>query len=474
MEIEASWVYLVSEWLIRLSMLVYVPQRRPPAAARTWLLLIFLFPWPGLLLYLVIGKVYLPRRRREWIEEISGRVRQAVSELPTRVCPRQDGLPPQLRAAAALGENLTAFPLQSGNRVEVLTGYEESIDRLVADIRSAREHVHLLTYIYGADEIGGRVSAALEEAAARGVTCRLVLDAYGSKGGLGRFGSRWRRAGIEVTASLPVGLRRRNRARIDLRNHRKVVVIDGRIGHIGSQNIVSPDFVPGHPNQELVARIEGPAVAQMQAVFLCDRFIERSDAIFHPSLFPEVPADGPAAVQVIPAGPGYRFRNLETLVVSLVHGARHRVGIVTPYFVPSEPLLDALRTAVLRGVSVHLLVSAESNQRFTILAQRSYFEELLEAGVRIHWHRPRFLHAKLLTIDDSVAMFGSANMDIRSFALNAEVGVLVDGPGTGGAFRAAEEQWLADSSELTLAEWRRRPWRARVAQNIARLADSLL
>ena len=233
-------------------------------------------------------------------------------------------------------------------------------------------------------------------------------------------------------------------------------------------------FVPGHPNEELVARVTGPVVAQIQAVLLADRFIETGATFDFAPLFPELPATGGSAAQLLPSGPGYQRENAEELFIALLYAARQRVVITTPYFVPDEPFLSALRSAARRGVEVRLIVSLHANQRFTQLAQRSYYDDVLAAGVHVHLYRPRFLHAKHLSVDDSIALLGSTNIDIRSFALNAEVSFIVYDRAVIAKLRALQEGYLAESDLLDLTTWRQRPLAQRVVQNLARLADSLL
>jgi cardiolipin synthase A/B len=468
-----STLYLASEWAIRFVMLVYVPQQRPAAAARTWLLLIFLLPWPGLVLYALFGRIRVPRARIEQQMLASQRIVQAqLQQKPYFVC--EPELPSYLAHIPGLAARLGDFGPFAGNAVELLPDYASSIARLVADIDSASHHVHLLTYIFAADATGERVASALASAARRGVQCRVMADAVGSRAGLHRWGAELRRDGVEVIAMLQAGFFRHNAARFDLRNHRKLVVIDGRIGYAGSQNIIDPEFVPGHPNEELVARVTGPVVAQIQAVLLADRFIETGDTFDFAPLFPELPAAGSSAAQLLPSGPGYQRENAEELFIALLYAARQRVVITTPYFVPDEPFLSALRTAARRGVEVRLIVSLHANQRFTQLAQRSYYDDVLAAGVHVHLYRPRFLHAKHLSVDDSIALLGSTNIDIRSFALNAEASFIVYDSAVTAKLRALQEAYLAESDLLDLASWRQRPFTQRVVQNLARLADSLL
>jgi cardiolipin synthase len=474
LELPWSWTLMAGEWLVRLTMLAYIPQRRPPAAARTWLLLIFLFPWAGLVVYLIVGRIQIPKRRRTLLEKLSRTVREAAQGLPPEIRTPLDQLPEGVANAARLAERLTAFPMLSGNTVELLSEYEASLERLATDIQNARLRVHLLYYIYGDDDVAERVTQALEQAARRGVQCRLLLDGIGSKQALKTVAPRLRAAGVEVTEVLPVRFLRPRGTRVDIRNHRKVAIIDGQIGYVGSQNVVAPRFVPGFPNEELVARVTGPIVAELGAVFWVDRLQETEPTADSSPGWGPTERTGDVVAQLIPSAPSYRQQTFAMLLVSLIHQARRNVTITTPYFVPDEPFLAALRTAIERGVQVRLIVPLHSNQRLTVLAQSSYYEELLEAGVEIHQYRTHFLHAKSLVIDDDLVIVGSSNMDIRSFAINAEANLLIHDATVARQVRELNQRHIDQSDRLTLEAWRRRPLAIRIAQNTARLADSLL
>ena len=478
-----SAAYYVSEWLIRLVMLFYVPNRRSPAAARTWLLLIFLLPWPGLILYAAIGRIYLPKKRIEQQNLASQKIRAARFQLRSVSATTGQTASPEVERAAALASSLGDFKPLGGNVIQLLTDYQVSLELLIADIEAARFHVHLLYYIFENDQAGNRVGDALLAAAKRGVNCRVLMDAVGSGRGLRHLAPRLRAGGVEVTAVMPVSIFRRypkQGARIDLRNHRKIAVIDGRVGYTGSQNIVDPSFIPGCPNEELVARVTGPVAAHLQAIFFVDRAMETDQMLDEPELFPDhpyppgTPLPGDSIAQLLPSGPGYGRANAQVLMVDLIHAAQKRVVITTPYFVPDAPFMQAMQSAVFRGVEVHLVLPARSNQRITNLAQQSYYTELLESGIKIHLYQPHFLHAKHISVDDDLAVVGSSNIDIRSFALNAEVSLLVYDPDVVAQLRSIQEAYFAKSHELTREAWDHRSLAAKTLQNIARLADSLL
>ncbi len=472
--VDWSLLYLISEWTIRITMLIYVPQRRSAAAARTWLLFIFLLPWPGLAFYALVGRIRLPARRLQMQQATARRIRLAQSQIGERVTV-MPALPPALHTIPDQARRLGDFEPFAGNQLELLTAYEGTIDRLVADIDEARETVHLLTYIFRPDATGRRVSQALIRAAHRGVVCRVLLDAVGSRRALSRLAPALRAAGVEVRRALPVSLFRRNAARFDLRNHRKIVVIDGAIGYCGSQNIADPCFVPGYPNEELVVRVTGPVTSQLQAVFLADHYLETGQVLDRGPLFPALKMTGRSPAQLVPSGPGYGQENGRDLIISLFYAARERIFITTPYFVPDEPFLQAILAAKQRrGVDVHLVLSRHANQLISQLAQRSFYEELLAADVSIHLYQPHFLHAKSLTVDDHIAVVGSTNMDIRSFALNAEINLLVYDQVFNEELRRIQKRYVECSETLRLDVWRRRLPASRVVQNTARLMDSFL
>lgn len=466
--IPGYWLFLL-DWLIRLAALAWIPVRSPPAAARSWLLLVGFLPLFGLPLYLVLGHPWLARVRRERQARASQLIRDRQSGLGAlRWTPTRDASADIARLTERLGD----FMPMHGNAVELLGDYDASIAALVADIDAARVEVHLLYYLMFDDATGRAVADALQRATARGVRCRLLLDAVGAKPGLRAFARELRAKGVDVHAMLAGGLKWRSLSRMDLRNHRKLAVIDRRTGYIGSQNLADAAFVPDHPNRELVTRVHGPAVVQLAALFASDWFIETGERLVLDGF--DLAVAGPVPAQLLPGGPAYPFENARNVVVALIQHARRRVVLTTPYFVPDDVTLGALRVAALSGVEVQLILSRSNNQRLTRWAQRSYYDELLLAGVRIALHRPRFLHAKHLSVDGEIALIGSINLDIRSFALNAEAGLLCYDPGVTAGLVAIEEGYLADAEVLTLDGWRRRPRWHRSVEGIARLADSLI
>jgi len=466
--------YIGLEWTIRIIMLAIVPFRRSPDAARGWLLLVFFLPLPALVLYLMIGRPSYPRWRRRRFALARDLLASATRGIThSQHCCRPQ-LPERFLPASLLIEQLGQFPTLGSNDIELLADYEGVIDRLIADIEQATDHVHLLFYIFADDRTGGRVIEALLRAAARGVACRVLIDALGSRPWARRLSRRLVSGGVEIERALPVTFFRPRSVRADLRNHRKIAVIDGRHGYIGSQNLVAAEFSAGIVNRELVVRASGPVVLEFQAVFVADWFLETGRVLDSPRLFPHHHAHAGVVAQLLPSGPDYPVAGAERLVVALVHGARRRIVITTPYFIPDEALLQALQTAVLRGVEVHLILSRIADHPLVSLAQRSYYDELLRAGVAIHLFYEGLLHAKHLSIDDEIAVIGSSNIDIRSFLLNGEASLILYDQVTTAGLQAEQAITIASSDRLAPAEWGRRSLPTKLVENIARLVSPLL
>jgi cardiolipin synthase len=343
-------------------------------------------------------------------------------------------------------------------------------------VERAQRYVHMLFYIFEDDDVGQRVAQALEQAAARGVAVSVLMDAIGSRGGLHGLGPGLRAAGAEVIAVMPLRLWGPNAARFDLRNHRKIVVVDGTVAFFGSQNVVSAKANLGMVNEDLLVRATGPIVRHLEAVLLGDRFLEVGAL---PSTAIDLATPGRDRVvhglaQVVPSGPGYNEGTAEALMIALMYGARSRVVLTSPYVIPSDAFLMAMCSTARRGVAVDLIVDAVSNKPLVQLAQQSYYDSMLKAGVNIRRHRGSFLHAKHMSVDDDVALIGSSNLDIRSFALNAEVSVLIYDRTVVAQLRQVEDSYLRQTDRVTVEDRRAVPLPRRALENLARLTDSLL
>ncbi len=405
------------------------------------------------------------------LPEVMAKVRERLLQHPNVFHPE---LSPEHTLAGHLAKNLGRMPVLGGNAAEILVEYDATFARLAVDVDEAKNHVHLLFYIFADDAATAPIIAALGRAVERGVVCRVLVDSLGSRSALPTLLPKLTSLGVRVSEMLPVGLFRRNKARLDLRNHRKIAIVDGRVAYTGSQNLVSSNFKNGIIFEELMLRVTGPAVLELQFIFAADWFLETTEVLESDDVFPGPEIAGSIPMQALASGPDFPTQNNHRLIVALIHGARLRIKIVTPYFIPDEPLLQALQTAVLRGVEVQLILSATEDQVLVCLAQKSYYEELLEAGVQIYLYSKNFLHAKFLTIDDTIGIVGTSNMDIRSFVLNAEHVLVMYDAAVTGRLHTEQQRYVANSQSLVLTQWRQRPFRARFADHLARLLSPLL
>jgi cardiolipin synthase len=281
---------------------------------------------------------------------------------------------------------------------------------------------------------------------------------------------------VEVHRVLPLKLLGTQRRRPDLRNHRKIAVIDGVVGYTGSQNLTDPQYKPDVIYEELVVRVCGPVVVQLNMVFLADWYSETDIRVSSEEAEPNgISLEGHVACQVLPSGPAYDTDNIPALFASLLYTAQRYAVLTTPYFIPDASLLHALENAAMRGVEVHVIVSAQGDQFLVSHAQRSYYEELLESGVHIHQVRgPTFIHAKHLSIDDDISVVGSSNFDVRSFRLNLEIVLLSYNCEVVAAQRRIEQSYFARSDELQLEEWLQRSRFQQFVDNTCRLLSALL
>jgi cardiolipin synthase A/B len=469
---------LVLDLGLRIALLGIIPHNRKPSSAMAWLLLILLIPFVGLAVFLVLGRTQIGRRRHEKQAEVNELIRQRTSGAVSS----RDHRPSYLDSVTTLNRNLGAFPAAQGNQVALFADYEESIDAMTAAVERAQHYVHAQFYITAWDSMTSPFFDALVRATARGVTVRLLFDYLGSKGipGYRDMLTRLDETQIAWRALLPVGLRKGELRRPDLRNHRKILVVDGAEAFMGSQNLIEPGYDKeknhraGREWVELTCRVTGPVVAALDAVFATDWYSETDELLMDELVPATADPGGDLTCQVIPSGPGFATENNLRAFTTLLYSARRRISITSPYFVPDESLLYAVTTAAHRGIDVELFVSEEGDQFMVYHAQCSYYDALLEAGVRIYLYpAPYVLHSKHFSIDEDVAVLGSSNMDLRSFGLNCEVSLMLEGGDIVSRMRKVEDAYRMRSRELTQEEWARRPWRSRYADNVMRLTSAL-
>ncbi|WP_066521661.1 cardiolipin synthase [Curtobacterium ammoniigenes] len=474
-------VLVLLDLSIRAFSIIYVPINRKPQTATGWLLAIFLIPYIGFVIFLLIGSTKLPKARREKQAEINQYILDQTEGMD-RVR-RDPPWPPWLERVTELNRGLGSMPLVGGNSAELYPDYDEGIAEMTRAVDGARRFVHVEFYIATLDATTAPFFAALERAIDRGVTVKFLLDHIASRGypGYRATLARLDEIGIEWHLMLPIQPLKGKFQRPDLRNHRKILVIDGAVAFTGSQNLIDASYdLPAHQERglrwkDLLVRFEGPVVAGINALFVTDWYSETDELLVRES-DPVQRADRQDALdcQVVPSGPGFVGENNLRLFNALLYSAQQKVSITSPYFVPDDSMLYAITTAAQRGVDVELFVGEIGDHTLTWHAQRSYYEGLLRAGVRIWlYNRPTILHAKHFTIDDEVAVIGSSNMDMRSFSLNLEISVMVRGRTFVEALRTIQDSYKSDSFEITLDEWLQRPTRSQVLDNVARLTAAL-
>lgn len=468
-------VYRLPGWLLRLAMVPVVARRHRPANAVAWLAPVMAFPVPGALAYLLLSRLGLERTARKHahvraVIERDDRLREQAAHRARLPVPREQ------RDLVRLAEHLSTremggFPLLDGNRVELLTRPGEMVDRLVDDVDAARHHAHLAFFMWKDDPAGRRVAQALARAARRGVRCRVLVDAWATRRMRASLG-RWMQArGIALHPMLEM----HPLARMDIRNHRKIAVVDGRVAYTGSSNVIGPAFglEDGHYHQVSV-RVHGPTALQLQMLFAEDWYFATGRVLDGAGIFPPPERPGRVAIQTVPGGPSYPAHIVRHVLVQAFGEARRQLVVTTPYLVPDEPVLLALRLAALRGVRVDVVLPERSDRPLADAAARAYFQDLLDAGVRIHLHPRGMLHAKTVSVDRAFAVVGTANLDRRSLYLNYEDVLVLYDRDCADRLRAQQARYLCASRRVDADAWARRPAREAYLQHTAKLLSPLL
>ena len=456
--------------------------RRPAGSAFAWLLLVVVLPLVGLLMYLLFGERPIGRRRLRRAHEFYGNFAGVVTPLWALDVVEPDALLPRWRGLAQLARTAAGLPVLGGSTLSLHAGAETILRAIIADVEAASESVDMAFYIWNAGGVADEVQAALERAARRGVACRVLLDALGSKAFLKTGAPRsMRDAGIVFEAALTVGALGMIYRRADLRLHRKIVVIDERIAYTGSMNLVDPRFFKQDAGVgewvDAMVRIEGPAVAALRAVFLFDWSLQ-TGAAFTPSSDHAFEARravaGTARLQVVPSGPGIESAANLRILVEAVAAARERVVLTTPYFVPDPSLALALQNAAMRGVAVTIILPAVNDSVLVTYASRAFFDDLLKAGAAILKFDAGLLHTKSVTVDDEFSLFGTVNLDMRSLHLNFELMLAVYNRAFNAALRALQGSYADSARPLDPAAWRTRPARERLLEGAASLVAPML
>jgi cardiolipin synthase len=481
-ELSTEWKTGLSlAWSLYIAVLSIwiVMQKRAPVSTMSWILSLALLPFAGFVIYYFLGPQRLKKQR---LKRLRSRAVERAGDDLALLREAAQRAPEALRQVAALGAAACGLPVSSATSVQLLSGGANTFDSIFEAVHNARDHIHLEYYIFEPDQIGTALRDLLVQKAGEGVVVRLLVDALGSQR-LGRkFLAPLEVAGGHVAFFHDTRIGRRLRPVTNYRTHRKIVVCDGAIGFTGGVNITDAEDMRTRKDayHDVHLRIEGSAVRWLQTTFLEDWAYttgeqpgDKKRALLQwlPQPLPDAEA-GDIAVQVVTSGPDTTLEPIHRMHVAAINASTQRAWLTTPYFVPGEPALMALTSAALRGVDVRLLVPRRSDSLIVSAAARSYYDELIAAGVKVWEYKARMLHSKTLVVDDNCAMAGTANFDNRSFRLNFEVMAVVYGPALAGPLAAQFETDLRSSAAVHA----HRPQRflMRLADSTARLFSPLL
>ncbi len=449
--------------------------KRDPRAALGWIVTCLALPGPGLLLYWLLGVNRIRSRARElqmqgegmhWLHFNDPPQPQDIAHYPTDTTSR---------SLITLSDAVTRRPLVCGNRVEVLHNGEEAYPAMLEAIHGARESVYLCSYIFTPDEVGRDFIQALVAAADRGVDVRVLIDAFGEL--YSREKARKLLQGTRVKAVSFLPPRLIHSFYFNLRNHRKLLIVDNLIGFTGGMNIRERHRVTAARDSirviDIHFRLQGPICDQLRDAFMEDwHYATREKRA--PKQWKRPPVAGNACCRGISAGPNEPHEKLNWILIGALGCAQNHIRIMTPYFIPSRAQLAAINAAALRGVRVEIIMPQQNNLPFVAWAASAYLFELLEHDVHIYYHPPPFVHSKLLLIDDKYALIGSANIDPRSLRLNFEFNVEIFDADTVARLSAHFDQALACSRQVTLQEVDARPLTLRLRDSFFKLLSPYL
>ncbi len=477
---------VVLHTLVVLVVLIRVIMNRPATGvALAWSLLVTSIPAVGVLLYLMIGERRIGRRRMLRLEELRSDYKAlydtAIDQGLTNVDWSRHGN--AARAMDRLGQSMIGSPTVHGSQLELLCDAHQVLRGIVADIDRAESSVLMEFYIWHEGGVADEVLEALVRAAKRGVACRLLLDAIGARPWWrGDQPQKLRDAGVDVRPALPVGLFRTLVGRTDLRLHRKIVVIDSVTAWTGSMNLVDPQLFKKHIGVgewvDAMLRVEGSAIVPLATTMIGDWTVETEETladVVEAAPLHLVKPRGSSDVQVIPSGPGEIAPDgLVQMFLALINSAEDELILTTPYFVPDDAIIRALRGAAARGVTVQLIVPEQVDSFMTRYASRSYYDELLAVGVEIHLYRGGMLHTKSMMVDRARSMFGTVNLDMRSFWLNYEVSLFIYDTNFASRLYELHQSYLRSATRIDAEAWHNRPFAGRFFENTLRLFSPLL
>ena len=482
---DPSAIIILAQTLVVFVIALRVIMMRPATGiALSWLLLVTILPFAGAIIYFMIGERRIGFQRERGIGDIRAEYKSIANDETRERLADVDWShhPVAARGLDRLGRRVAGSLTIRSSSLNLVPDTLEALRAIAGDVDGAKTSVLMEFYIWNEGGAADDVLEAVIRAARRGVSCRVLVDALGArpwwKGGQPE---RLRAAGVELRAALPVGFFRSFIGRTDLRLHRKIVVVDGEVAWTGSMNLVDPSFFKQDAGVgkwvDAMVRVEGAVVIMLAATMISDWILETREPIqnvIESAKLGPVKFQGGADVQVVPAGPGETGDGLLQMLLALINAAQNELVLTTPYLVPDESILLALRGAAGRGVKVAIIVPERVDSFLTRYASRSYYDGLLEMGAEIYLYRGGLLHTKSIMVDGGLAMFGTVNLDMRSLWLNYEVALFVYDDIFAGALRALQRTYIDDSDRLDLATWRKRSFKQRFVENALRLVSPLL
>ena len=493
--LSADWLWAgTALHLVAFSLIVFhsLMNRKEAASSVLWIFLAWSFPVIGPILYLSFGVNRVPakgwRKRRSNQAFRNARMeKEDDAAMPLvywqsirKALAIEPDTPFAREMNAAMNSIIEDFPLLGGNRADALLCGDEAYPAMLKAIASAQHHIHLQTFILGNDRVGRMFMDALKAKAETGVRVRVLYDRFGStRAVFSCLFLRYARVKNMTLAGWTQANPIKRRFQINLRNHRKLLIVDGRIAFTGGLNLHKENMSrKGHPPiRDYHFRIDGPIVHQLQYAFMRDWYFatdEDAETLLSREHFPNVEPTGNALIRVINGGPESEEEVIADTLFAAIVAARKTLLAVTPYFVPTPDFVRALRSAALRGVDTRLIVPARNNHRFVGMAGRALYDTLLAAGVRIFERPPPFIHAKALIVDDALAIVGTANLDARSLRLNYETNVAIYDSAFIDQLKRLVLEDIAASAELDLATWRRRSLPRQMAENFCHLLAPIL
>lgn len=450
--------------------------KRDARSALVWTVLNLILPLIGPFFYWCLGINRISRRARSWQE--SGRRLSGTTIYPLEMY-RGDGplFPAEadhLRDLRILCDRVVTTPLRDGNRITLLENGDQAYPAMLVAIRRAQESINLSSYIFDADGIGADFVEHLAQAANRGVAVRVIIDALGEKYSRISPAKAFRGTAVRLARYLPL----RHGAYINLRNHRKSLIIDGHEAFTGGMNIRGRHMLssvePGQAQHDIHFAVQGPVVADLQRSFLEDWHFVTGERLTSPQFFPAIEPQGNALVRCISDGPDKEFRKLEQIIMGALSCSARSVCIMTPYFIPDRPLITALITAALRGVDIRIVLPGENNLPFVQWAGQAVLPELMAAGIRCYYQPPPFVHSKMMLVDDTWSLIGSANLDSRSLRLNFEQDLSVLDSAFAARLKQHFDRALQQSREITLEDMENRPVPVKLRDGICHLFSPYL